>query len=234
MARAEPLFRLQLVDSDLDATRKRVKDIDTALTSSPAVVYARSQLDLARKARQSAEGDLKLVELDAQMIEAKLKGEEKRLYEGQIKSPKEMLDTQREIEMLKRQRADADDKVLRAIEAADAARADDLRCEAALREAQTHFEADVVSLREERAKLVVHFNAQVEMRKAALTGIPQPDLEAYTAIRARKPNGVAVAMVKNDACGQCGEGLSSQQLQLARVGTALTSCPSCGRILRGL
>lgn len=234
MARAEPLFRLQLIDSDLDATRKRVKEIDTALAGSPAVRHAREQFDATRKARMEAEAALKFAELDEQTLEEKLKSEEQRLYAGQIKSPKEMVDTQREIDSLKRRRGEADEKVLAAMDALERVRAEEARCEAAVKEAQAHFEEDAVLLRQERARLATHFSAQVEMRNAALAGIPKGDLDLYTAARAKKPNGVAVAMVKNDACAQCGEGLSSQQLQQARVGTELSYCPGCGRILRAL
>lgn len=234
MAKAESLFRLQLIDNDLDAARKRVKEIDTALAGSPAVNHARSEQVATHKARLDAVSALKMAELDDQTLEEKLKTEEQRLYAGLIKTPKEMVDVQHEIESLKRRRADADEIMLKAIEALDVAKADEIRCDAALKEALVHFEGDSVSLRLERAKLVVHFNAQAEMRKAAVSGIPKPDLDAYALVRSRKPNGVAVSMVKNDGCGQCGEGLSSQQLQQARVGTSLAFCPSCGRILRGL
>lgn len=234
MARAESLFRLQLIDSDLDAARKRVKEIDAALTGSPAVNHARAQLAEIRKARLEAAAALKFAELDVQALDEKLKAEEQRLYAGLIKSPKEMVDTQHEIESLKRRRAEAEERELITIDQHDTAQADEARCEAALKEALAHFEGDSVSLRQERAKLAAHFNSQVEMRNASVAGLPKGDLEAYMAVRTKKPNGVAVAMVKNDACGQCGQELSSQLLQVARVGTTFAYCPSCGRILRGL
>ena len=190
MAKAESLFRLQLIDNDLDAARKRVKEIDTALAGSPAVNHARSEQVATHKARLEAVSALKMAELDDQTLEEKLKTEEQRLYAGLIKTPKEMVDVQHEIESLKRRRADADEVMLKAIEALDVAKADEIRCDAALKEALVHFEGDSVSLRLERAKLVVHFNAQAEMRKAAVSGIPKPDLDAGML----KEGGLAVSL----------------------------------------
>ena len=73
-----------------------------------------------------------------------------------------------------------------------------------------------------------------EQRQAAVGAILRSDLDAYVALRTKKPNGVAVALIKNAACSQCGEEPSSMQIQQARVGSALTLCGTCGRILYGV
>lgn len=232
MSRAESLYRLQLLDSELDATRKKWRELESAIASNPAVNHTRNEHAKAQKAAQTAASALKSLELDGKSLDAKIKEDEDRLYAGNIRNPKEMLDVERDLAQLKRRHAELDEKILSAMELADEARATEKNCEAALRQAIKKWEEDNASSKQEMANLQKRAQGDLERRAAAVATIAKADVELYTALRAKK-NGVAVAIIKNGACGACGEQPSSMQLQQARTGAGIAQCATCGRILYG-
>ncbi len=233
MAKAEALYRLQTLDSQLDAAYKRIREIDAALAGNAAVAHAKTELANAEKSLRIAAGELKSIELDAQSLNEKIQTEEQRLYGGAIKVAKEMLDTQKELESLKKRHASQDELQMAAMEKAEEARLTEANTRQALADATKHWEDDNRHLRQERADLSARASAIAEQRKAAVLSIPRAELDAYVALRSKKPNGVAIALIKNSSCSQCGEAPSSMHLQQARVGSTLTYCTNCGRILYG-
>lgn len=231
MSRAESLHRLQLLDAELDAARKRLHEITLALEGNSALTHTQAELALAEKAHRQAAADLKLLELDAQTLDEKISVDEQRLYAGTIRAPKELLDVQTEVASLKKRRSLLDDDLLAAMERLEQFKADEARCRDALAQAERNFGEDSAHLQAERERLVATAQAELERRQALADGIPKQDLDLYTAIRARKPNAIAVATIKSGACSQCGEMASSQLTQQARIGQALAICSNCGRIL---
>jgi predicted nucleic acid-binding Zn-ribbon protein len=231
MTRAEPLYRLQLLDTEMDQAARTLREVESALAANPAVEHARAEFSAADKVRARAASRVRSLELDAKGVEEKVRDAEERLYSGKVRSPKELLDLQRDIDMLKRQRAELDEALLAAMLEYEESNLQAGRCQEALAEATRHWEGDCVQLRKQRAELQDRIAATTE-RKAAIHGaIPPSDMSVYAALRAKKPNGVAVSLAKGKACGQCGEAPSSMLLQQARAGETLVLCPNCGRIL---
>ncbi len=215
----------------MDQAARVLRDVESALAGNPAVEHARAEHSAADKVRARAASSVRSLELDAKGIEEKVRDAEERLYSGQVKSPKELLDLQRDIDMLKRQRAEMDEALLAAMLEYEEANQQTGRCQQALAEAARHWEGDCVELRRQQAELQDRIAATTE-RKVAIRGAIAPsDISVYTALRVKKPNGVAVSLAKGKACGQCGEAPSSMLLQQARAGETLVLCPNCGRIL---
>lgn len=232
VSRAESLYRLQLLDAELDATRKRWRELEGAIANNPAVNHTRTEYARAQKAALAAASALKSLELDAKSLDAKIKDDEDRLYAGKIRNPKEMLDIERDLAQLKRRHAELDEQMLAAMETQDDARATEKNCEAALRQSIKKWEEDNTAGKQEMTDLQKKAQADLERRAAAVASITKPDIDLYAALRAKK-NGVAVAIIKNGACSACGEQPSSQQLQQARTGAGVVQCATCGRILYG-
>lgn len=232
MSRAETLYRLQLLDLELDQARKQQKTIEASIASNPAVNHAHQEYTAAQKVAHAAQAAVKSLELDAGSLDAKIKAAEERLYGGQIKNPKELLDTERDFAQHKRHKAELEERLLDAMLTLEEARATEARCEKALRQALASWKADNAALILELAAVKSRLDADVERRAAAVATIPRDDLEQYTVLRARK-NGLAVAAIKNGACSVCGEQPSSTQMQQARVGNGVVTCTTCGRILYG-
>ena len=230
MSRAEPLYRLQLVDVDLDQATKSLREIEAALASNPAVLHARSELAAAEKVHATIATRVRSLELDSKSQDEKLRDAEERLYSGNVKSPKELLDLQRDIEMLKRQRDEVSETLLAAMLEMEEAQSSVNHCKESLAEASAHWEGDSVALREQQHALQERIGAGNEQHNAIVAVVTPADLSLYKALRAKKANGMAVAVVKGKACSQCGEAPSSMMLQQAR-GDSLMICPNCGRIL---
>lgn len=231
MSKAEPLYRLQLLDNDLDAAHKQLHDVEAQIASNPAVAHAQQELAKAQQAHHAITIDVKSLELEGQTLDDKIRGDEDRLYKGLIKMPKELIDLQHEIEILKRHGSAHEEKLFTQMLAMEEAAQVVANCQAALNQANRHWQEDIVNLREVRAQLKDRISADEERREAISIAIPRADQIAYTQLRLKKPGGIAVAMVKNAACGMCGEEPSSVLLQQARTGSTLAMCTGCGRIL---
>lgn len=230
MSRAEPLYRLQLVDIELDQAARTLREVETALAGNPAVRHAQSELAAAQKVYATLSAQVRSLELDSKSQDARLREAEERLYSGNVRSPKELIDLQRDIEMLKRQRDQMSETLLAAMLEMDEAQRLVAHCQKALDEASAHWEGDSVTLREQRRAAQERIAASNEQRAAIVAVVSPADLALYQTLRSRKTNGVAVAVVKGKACSQCGEAPSSLLLQQAR-GETLVMCPNCGRIL---
>jgi uncharacterized protein len=231
MSKAEQLYRLQLLDVDLDKARKQSREIEKALASNPAVTHAQTELDAAREVHHKAALEVRMLELEARSQDDKLKSDEDRLYTGNIHNPKELIDLQHEVDLLKRNRSTLEEKLLNAMLVVEEAVEVERRCLAALDEARRHWSEDSVASREELAQLKDRIIANEERRTAICLAIPRTELEQYTNLRSKKAGGIAVAPVKGGACGLCGESPSSVLLQQARTGSSLALCNGCGRIL---
>ncbi len=231
MSNAESLYRLQLLDTDLDVAQKRLMEIEALLQGTPALAHSRAEVVKAEQEFQSATMALRMLELDAQTISEKIGSEEQRLYEGKIQSPKEMLDVQHELEVLRKRRAGGDDELLAAMERVETARTDMKACRDGLAHAERNFAEDNAHLKKERDTIVVGARTQIEQKKALSETIPKDALDRYAFVRAKKVNRVAVALIKSGACSQCGEVTSSVSTQQARTGQTLAICSNCGRIL---
>ena len=233
MSRAEALYRLQLLDLDLDKAVRRAREIDAALKENPAVKHVKTELSAVQSVATRAAAEHRSIEMDAQGMDEKIAAEDKRLYGGSIKIAKEMVDTQHEVDSLKKRRAGIEEKMLEAMVALDEARATERRVQAALKQAEGKWAEDSVALRKEMSDLRARYAALTEQRKGLSSSIPKPDVDAYAALRAKKTNGVAVSLIKAGTCGSCGEQASSMHIQQARQGATLVICSSCGRILHG-
>jgi len=231
MSRAEPLYRLQLIDLELDQARRRWREIEAALSGSSALTHTRAELAKAEQTLRQTTTELKSLELEARSLDEKIASEEDKLYSGRIRNPKEMLDVQQELEGLKRRRSALDDQILAMMERAEQQRADLSRCREALAQAEQHFAEDSESLKAEQRKLRAKVEADLAQREALRRGLPAEDQGIYEGLRKKKPNGVAVALLKAGACSQCGEVPPSQLIQQANTGATLAFCPNCGRIL---
>ena len=231
MSIAETLFRLQSLDSDIDAIRRRVFEIDTILKGTPALTHTRAEAERTHKAAQAATVAQKMAELEAQELDEKITSEEKRLYAGAIQSPKEMVEVQSEVDQFKRRRANMDDSLLVLMEQAETARADESRCRIAQQQAESNHASDGVHLNAERAQIIGKLPRQAEQRAALVASMPRPAVDQYQSIRSQKQNGIAVVSLSNGACGGCGEDVSSSAGQQAHSGSAIALCSNCGRIL---
>ena len=112
MTKGANLYRLQCLDDEGDGKRRRLAEVETALGEDEVLKQARRAVESAQarvKKRAAGQRDL---ELETQGLVDKSVHEEKRLYSGAIKNPKELQELQAEVAALKRRRGQLEEALL--------------------------------------------------------------------------------------------------------------------------
>jgi len=229
VSRTSVLFRLQKIDTELDQRRAQLAEIETKLASNPAVQAAQADLAAAHNELAIDRRAAKALDDENQTISAKIKEHEERLYSGKVRNPRELQDLQADIESLKRQRGDLDEKQLAAMDVVEIAE----KKEAVAREALAAVEAARAEeqrdlLRDKGALDALIAKSEGE-REAALISVNTEDRLTYDKLRKQKRT--AVALLADGSCSACGVAPSSSRIQAARAGGELVRCGNCDRIL---
>lgn len=229
MSAALGLYRLQQVDSQIDAIRARLKTIREALENDLELRAATEALSAAETLHRQASAELKQSEAEFEKQSIKIEQTESSLYGGNVKSPKELQDLQMEAASLKKHLGTLEERELEAMLRAEEAEKNMTLAKARLADVQSN-------LREQNRDLANESDAlnrdleRLESERQAVTGtLDVQALKTYEGLRQHK-RGVAVAVISEDACSACGTTLTASQQQGARS-VQLYYCPTCGRIL---
>lgn len=230
MSRVSQLYELQEVDSGMESRVARMRQIDVQMVDSPEVIAAKSMHDEAVSLLAIAQAYLKQISHETEEVSTRLRTQEKRLYDGKIKNPKELSQVQEEVTHLRNRLKDDEEAVLQAmmnaeeVEAVAGARRDELEnlCK--------ELEQYQAGLSEEKDKLLSQAKVLQVKRQKMVTELSPSDLQAYERLRRGKA-GVAVAPVRGGLCGGCHVAVPANILRAARAGNDFVHCPSCGRIL---
>ena len=229
MTRGETLYRLQQLDSERDAKRDRLAEIEAVLKDDSALREARQAVEKAEKQVLKWQTKQRDLELEIESLADKTSESEKRLYSGKVKNPKELSDLQAEVASLKTRRQRLEDTLLEAmLEREDAEKTRD--------EAQTHLEevesiwaARQADLKVERETLQRRIGEIEEERRAIVSRLDAGLLATYERLR-QTEGGQAVARIENDVCTGCRVSISPSAEWKLRQGE-LVHCDTCGRIL---
>jgi predicted nucleic acid-binding Zn-ribbon protein len=230
MSRTTALLRLQNIDLELDSLQARLREVEAALSDSPAVRLAQKQTAEAQFQLEAARISARELELEEQTAEARRAEVEERLYGGRVAHPKELQDLQNDLEMLKRRCAAVEEKQLQALINAEGAEA---RLVAAQNDLQTAEQAtarqnNILSV--EREQLRGRASALASEHEGAAPAVRAEDYETYSHLR-RTKNGRAVSQLLDGVCAACGVAPSASLVQDARQGIDLILCGNCGRVL---
>jgi hypothetical protein len=232
MSAALGLMRLQQVDTRIDQVEDSLARIRAELANDAAVQAASNDLAAAEAERSDAELRRQEAEDQANSVRNKIQQAESSLYGGKVHNPKELQDLQAEAASLKRHMTALEGMELSWMEKLEAAEGLSSRARQQLEAALARSQASSKRLTEDQAGLRrTREDLQAE-REAASGAVAAKLLEAYEHLR-RSRRGVAVAEVRDNACGACGTTLTAALQQSARHSPELVNCPSCGRILYG-
>ena len=230
MSRPFKLYRLQLIDSQLDWMRERVKAIESDLQDEAFFQQAARRTEEAAKFHAQTTSNLKRAEDEVLSQRLKIEQNDATLYGGKVRNPKELQDLENEITALKRYLVVLEDRQLEAMDAEEQARESLAQASQELEETRLELEQKKAQLSLERDKLLKDISNLAQERQAAVPSIPPEDLALYENLRLKK-RGIAVAKVTDRACSACGSILSSALLHTAHSPDQLTQCETCGRIL---
>jgi predicted nucleic acid-binding Zn-ribbon protein len=224
-----------------------LQQIDTAvgrLLARRAVLTSGVEADAARHLADGAEnalGELGLridalgrdqqrVEHEVDSLAQKSAAEERRLYDGSIVNTKELESLQREIENLKKRRADREDELLGMMEeregletAAAEARLESDRLRAGSDQVAESAGAELVRIEAELAALTTSRDDIAPTLDAEL-------VELYDDLRAQK-KGIGVAELIDGVCQGCHEKLSAMEMDRIKHADGIRRCEHCRRIV---
>ncbi len=197
-------------DSELEGTRERISGLDSKLH------------DVTTTEKSLAD--------EADLIGDRITSEEKRLYEGTAKFPKELAGIEQEIASLHSRKSDVEDAALELLEQSselDAERvslaATEARLNADWKMLQGSLEDEAAALRTEEAKLLEKRHAQTET-------ISSGTLDLYEDLRRRKA-GIAVSAISGAICGGCRIQMPDAVRSRVMSESEMPQCPNCERIL---
>ena len=230
MSRTGPLYDLQQIDSALDSRVARMRHIDEQAVESADLIAARAAREESAAYLKAMQARLKQASHDSDETASRIRTQDKRLYDGSIKNPKELGQVQEEVGHLKLRLKSQEDTAIEAmmeVEAAEeAARARELELEGITKE----WEQFQAGLAEEKDTLLSQAKVLQVKRQRAITELPWADLQVYERLR-RSKGGVAIAGVRDGLCQGCGVAVPAQILRQARSTDELVPCPTCHRIL---
>jgi uncharacterized protein len=233
MSQIKALYRLQKIDLELDAQRRRVREINSVLEQDGGLSEARAaaaalQDSLHKQEARSADLNLEIKSITSQTAQLN-----DRLYGGHVSNPKELQDMEGKIDELKRRRADRENALLEAMIAVDDLQAELARASERLGKLEADRAAEEETLNGEKNKLKHSIKKLKTDREAAVQGVSEANLQLYDTLRANK-RGTAVAVLEGESCMSCGVRATGNVIQQVRHGDELVLCTSCGRLLIAL
>ncbi len=230
MKKIELLRELQGLDSALDRVREGLEKDLARCGDESELVPLRDTLASARQQLHALQVKGKELDHELEQENSKRKVEEKKLYDGSVKNPKELGSLAHGVELQKARISDLETQALLnmdAVEAALAAVESDQRslveAEQMWKVEQTALEAECAAMKSEAERLAV-------ARDRVVAQMDPSTLRNYESIR-RTRGGLAVVPIEQRACGGCRISLSSAEVQRARTSPEPINCQSCGRIL---
>src|SRR5688572_21096578 len=179
MSRTGQLYDLQLVDSALDSRVARMRLIDEQTVESAELLAARAARDEAAAHLKEMQAKLKKTSHESDETASRIRTQEKRLYDGSIKNPKELGQVQEEVGHLKLRLKSQEDAAIEAmmeVEAAEeAARATEQELDGVTRE----WEQFQAGLAEEKDTLFSQAKVLQVKRQRAIAELPWADLQMY-------------------------------------------------------
>lgn len=182
----------------------------------------------ASSALRTLELELDKSEGELEILEAKLKEHETRLFAGGM-SARETEHMRLEVESLRGQRGTMEERVLTMLEEVDPAR-DRVQTLERTVEGRSAEKARLEEvIKDEWKKIDAEIARKEERKKSALEPIPADMVELYEELR-RLKEGVAIGRFENGICGGCHMALSPAE-QAEALSDEIPRCVHCRRIL---
>ncbi|MBE0479471.1 MAG: hypothetical protein IBX68_00670 [Dehalococcoidia bacterium] len=230
MNKVKLLYGLQEIDTEITRKNETISSIRNQLGKDEELVAARQTLAALQKELSSEEREQRSAEFAVSETEKKIASEEKKLYDGSIKNPRELLNLQHEIDVLREQCRSQEERLLDIMMNVDAAQEEAASRRSELEIRERSWQEDQKRLSDDLLENEAALKRLEEQRKLLAARIDPDDLKTYESIRYAK-QGLAVAKLVQGRCQGCRISLPVSDQQRARAGHSLTMCSNCGRIL---
>jgi predicted nucleic acid-binding Zn-ribbon protein len=223
------LIRLQQLDSEIEAARRRIGEIPGVQDALAArLEQATAAVETARQKLAASQAERKKLEADVAAIQTRLSK-----YKGQLtelKTNKEYQTMQHEIATAEEAIRSLEDKVLERMEEADTLGRELKSAEAELKTQQGAIAAEKKSLDAEAAALQKTADQTTAARTDAAKQLSPAALKLFEHV-SKQRKGLAVAEARDGGCTVCHVRMRPQMFNEVRRGENLVQCESCLRIL---
>jgi predicted nucleic acid-binding Zn-ribbon protein len=231
----EPLLALQERDLALDRLhhrREALPERDALRRAEAEVAALQADISGVRATRDEIEHEERKLDDQAQSFGSRAVEAEKRLYSGEIASPRELQALQTDVEQLKRHQREVEDRQLATMERREPLDARIAELERSLGDADASAQTIRDTLTAAEAEIDLAIATESTARGALATGLA-PDLVAeYERCRA-KANGVGAARLVGNTCQGCHLSIPATEVErIKKSGTdEIAHCDNCGCIL---
>jgi predicted nucleic acid-binding Zn-ribbon protein len=230
MSKARLLYDLQEMDIDIEQKTGALAKTRELIGKDEELVSARAELDAARKRLLDLQRQQKEAEWGVEELENRIAGEEKKLYDGSVKNPRELMNLQQEIDLVKGKLGEREEYLLNVMMEVDAANQDASQRSLNVEAMEKGWREDQEQLAREQARLEADLATLTQKREAFAGQIDADSIGTYAELR-RVKQGLAVAKLVQGRCEGCRISLPVSDQRNARSGHKLATCSNCGRIL---
>ena len=230
MSVAKELYEFQQVDSQIEARKGRLAQIQANLADDAQVVAAQAELQAMSQRLRTLESDQRSLEWEVEETQSRIASLEARMYGNQVVNPRDLKSVDAEIGHLRERQTAQEDRVLALMEAAEEARPGVKAQEGNVQTLEARWAETQRELLRERQRLEEEVPQWEEKRRQDAASLDEPAVRLYERLRATK-GGLAVARVEGGACTGCRIALPVSLVQRAPTEKQFAYCNSCGRIL---
>jgi predicted nucleic acid-binding Zn-ribbon protein len=231
--RADPrgshLLTLQEQDERIARLEVEIAGLAADLAGDPELERLRAVEGSAEAERLAAEARTHGVERELNGVRQRARSLERRLYDGSVRNPQDLLGMQRDLAALKPHLDELESSLLEWMETSESAETavSGARAAVAVREGER---AAQETPRRERLAAAGRELAEVRGQRAAAAAAALPaDLRIYERVAARRRP--AVVHLERDSCGGCHLPLGVREANQARSGEGLVQCSNCDRVV---
>lgn len=225
------LYEMQKLDVEIARANAGLAALDGALALRRKHAAAKKEFDVADKAWKDGEVELKDSELKLKSIDDKRTATEKKLYGGSVSSPKELSSLEKEIEHLKTQQGQLDERVLKLYESVEALRETEKAAKTVMDGLEAQARTVIGKEAKERKRLEAELARLLPEREAAADKITDKHLlSRYESIR-KKSGKTGIGMILEHKCEGCHVAVTNFTIRNIFEDKGIEYCENCGRIL---
>ena len=225
----ELLYKLQKLDDEIDELVKEEESIPGRKAQLEEDLKAEEEkLKNTKDEWVNIAKERKDKEIELDSIGDRIRKFQSQLL--QVKSNKEYVALQEEINMLKEQSSKLEDEILELLDKGEEVNKAIAREEKNLEEARKVTAKEKAKLDDELQRVKNKIAIKRDERKRLVSGLDEMLLARYQRIRDNK-GGLAVTPVKNGACGGCFRRIPPQEMQELKKMDRIITCEGCGRII---
>ena len=234
MSRTSRLLELQALEKELQGRMESYKKVQKKRAASSPIEKAYQAYEKRVKKEKKARSDQNNMALELQSLAKKIQDTEQTLYSGNVKSPKELRNLEKELESLKKRRDELEEKMLLFIDEIEVLAQKVIKAKEQHEKVQVASDERQVALLRRENALKRYISRSRRTRKKILDEVSAKDLELYRYVQRKKGNLLAVAKLTQGACNACHVEVSAARRDKIEGLTSedkLSTCGNCGRIL---